>query len=800
VVDEPGAGRKAGLHALLVLSLVSGLGGVVYEVLYMRHLSTVLGDMFYVHAALLGMFLLGNGIGAWIAHRFVRYLFAFEFVIGLYAIALPALIGAYETSFLANLFASPVGKSLFASALLLAVPSTCIGISIPLFSAYVRNKGERRDAFKIVYILYHLAAAVSVILVDFVLIRLVGYSVSLFTIGLANLSCGVILFARRKAWVPERAEPTVRSLDPLPGRHLLALLMASLGSAVFMGLYIKACYHLFLPQRENFAICTSISVLSIAIGTILVRRYRIGFSTLVASAMCSMVLIYSGLQWVVAAFHWSEDFAPWGWTDIPRELSFALLLSVPYVFLGATIPALLQRETDVARRSGSLLLVSGIGNAAGLLAFMFVAHPYLKVFTIPVLIWGLLVLALLLHSGFKLSVRQLLPLGASLALLPVVYLHSESDFYLLHQPPFPSAAVVHYKSASDNVSYVATPEYSYIRFNGQPSIFITGQPEEPRSAGRINFAEAVSGIIPAIFAPKRDDALVLGMGSGITPGASATVFRHTDVVEINAAFFPLVEAIGHVNFGLASSPAATIMHDDARSYLASTTKKYDAIVNSVPSPTYFAAGKIYTVEFLNMVKRALRPGGVYSGWFTPGDMSTDGVGTLFATLADRFEYCNLVVLRLGYYFSNCSDEPLVAKSGIDYPESVAQVLAGVRGVTLDEYFSSIVVSDDMFKFMDLSSRRLNTDDFPILEFQVTRLGRREWSVDPIVVAPTNFNIHFQAQDEKALLDKAVVLAQIHTPLFQTAYAPSIAANPELDKRFNDRMQSLFPEARRPGPR
>ena len=482
-----------------------------------------------------------------------------------------------------------------------------------------------------------------------------------------------------------------------------------------------------------------------------------------------------------------------------RDLAFAFLLSVPYVFLGATIPALLHREADVARRSGTLLLVSGIGNGAGLLAFMFLAHPFLRIFTIPVLIWVLLVLAVLLHSGFKLRARQLLPLAASLALLPVVYLHSESDIYLLHQPPAPGASVVHYKSTSDNVSYVSTPEYSYIRFNGQPSIFITGQPEERGSSGRVNFGETVSGIIPAIFAPKRDDALVFGMGSGITAGASATVFRHTDVVEINAAAFPLVEAIGHINFGVASNPAATIIHDDARSYLVSTTNKYDAIVNSVPTPTYFAAGKIYTVEFLNLVKRALRPGGVYSGWFTPGDMSTDGVGTLIATLADRFKYCNLAILRHGYYFTSCSDEPLVAKGGIDYPESVAQVLAGVRGVTLDEYFSSIVVSDDIFKYLDLSQLPLNTDNFPILEFQATRLGRRELSVDPIVSAPAQFNIHFQAKDEEALLNKAVVIAQIHNQLFRAAYAPSLAGNPELDERFDSRMTDLFPELRQSGP-
>jgi len=68
-----------------MLSVISGMGGLVYEVLYLRHLTTVLGDMFYVHIALIGVFLLGNGLGALFADRFRNQLHVFEFANGAYA-------------------------------------------------------------------------------------------------------------------------------------------------------------------------------------------------------------------------------------------------------------------------------------------------------------------------------------------------------------------------------------------------------------------------------------------------------------------------------------------------------------------------------------------------------------------------------------------------------------------------------------------------------------------------------------------------------------------------------------------
>ena len=778
-------GHRGDRVALLALAGVSGLGGVVYEVLYLRQLTTVLGDMFYVHAALLGTFLLGNGIGARLAHRFPGALFAFEMAIGLYAVALPWALPLYEASALAQLFTSPVGQTLFMSALMLAVPSVCIGFSVPLFSATLRAQGATEDAFKLTYLLYNAGAALSVIVVEFGLIRWIGYTSTLAVLGAANFGCGLALLARRARWRPDPAPEE----EPLSRRSSLALLLASTGAAVFLAFTIKISYHLFHPHRENFAILTAISVSAIAIGTALVRRTRMRFATCVVLAMLTLVGTYTLFDPIVLAYQRLEDVAP-VWTSIPRKVAFGFALALPYVFLGAMIPALLPRESDVARRSGRLLLVSGIGNVAGLLGFTFLVHPWLTIFAAPAVVWTLLGGALLVATWPRIAPRLWVAAAASAALLPFVVAHPEERVYLMHQAIGPGAQVESYKAASDNVTYLHHPIYAIVSYNGHPGLHVVGN-------GRVNQAEVTSGVIPALVAPRLNRALVLGLGSGITGGATATLFGHTDIVEINTAFLPLVEILTEVNFGVAGNPRATIIHDDARRYLSRTPHRYDAIVNSIPSPTYYSAGKIYTSEFFEMVKTALTPGGVYVGWFAPGEMSLAGIDTLLFTLSRTFRHCDLAILRRNYLMTSCADRPVTPRRAaeIGIPPDVARALLGsLRGLSVDEYLANIFVSEDIFARMDFSGIRLNTDDFPVLEFQIMRLRRIASSgpaPDPLLANPERFDLTaHRREDDATFLTRAVLFAQIYDAYHQRFYRERLRRNSRLAARFDERMRRV----------
>ena len=69
------------------------------------------------------------------------------------------------------------------------------------------------------------------------------------------------------------------------------MLVIGMLSAIFLGFYYKICYHLFLPHRENFAVCTAAGLLALTIGTVYVRKYKATLPQLLSLAAFALVLI-----------------------------------------------------------------------------------------------------------------------------------------------------------------------------------------------------------------------------------------------------------------------------------------------------------------------------------------------------------------------------------------------------------------------------------------------------------------------------------------------------------------------------
>lgn len=801
---------------LQILALLSGFGSVVYEVLYMRHLTNLLGDMYYVHAALLGTFLLGIGVGSKIAHRFRPHLWLFEGVIGVYAIAFPTIVALFERSPLHGLVGDPVWQTVLSTALILGVPATAIGFSVPLFSTYLEEFSEAENGFFDTYFVYNLGACVSILIFELWVIRQIGYDASLRTLGTVNLLVAAALFVNRGQWqpAPHRQTPPTPVWD-----RSVALFLASLGAAVFHSFYLKLAYHLFSPHRQNFAICTSAVLLGMALGTDLVGRRGWTFRTSIVGAVLSMGAVYVGYP----AIEWLYHAAPptHFLEAVGTKLVFAMILGgLPYVFLGATIPALVgEDEGDTAFSAGHFLFLSGIANALGFVLYLFVLHPSLPFFGVLAGIGGLLAAALgvdlwrhgLPEPGPRLQ-KMAAATGLGFALLGATLWVSDSEVYLPTEGIPQGASVEHHKSASDNVTVIRKDaDNSVITYNGHPSIRV-------KVDGHPNLTEVVSGLLPSLWAPSLERALVLGLGSGLTGGTTATVFDRTDIVELNGAFIDLLPQLADSNFHVASNPGARVIHDDARRYLTRTDRTYDAIINSIPSPTYFSAGKIYTVEFFDRVKRALRPGGTYSTWFSFGNTSPQGIRTLLGTLSSRFEHCNLTVLKLGYYFATCSDEPLerrplfapggrddraTQRAAVDPPLPVQATLsAQIPEIgperepknDLKAYLEAIVLSRDIFAQTRFVDAQLNRDEFPVLEFQIMKFkgsGSR-MSID-VLDFLDRLNLQIDIPDPRTrrarFLHRALIYKRLHPPIFEEYFKPKLKADAELQAAFDERLET-----------
>ena len=720
------------------MAFTSGCCALAYEVLYMRVLTTILGDMVYVHAALLSTFLACIGIGSKLAHRLVKWLFLFEILTGAYALALP-----FITTYLSKhpsliLVTSNQFLTICVTIVFLMAPAILIGFSIPLFSVYIKRVTLQTASFQWTYQIYNLGALASILVVEFILIRHFGIRNSLAVFGTANIIIGIVLFLKRGGAV----------LQPLPKarifnkRIIAALALGSIASAAFQLFSLKLFYLVFGPHRENFAVALSITFLGIYLGVVLVTRCRISFATillLIPIVIAAIFINYLPILKITQSF-WGQTGQDLLYILIVKFLCGCLFALGPMVLCGALIPALMRSEGEVAKESGDLLFISSMANAAGYLLYVFVFHPFFSIGVSLGLIAGI---SLAAGTVIMVSYRTKLQIafaGSGVLLITIMVFNCEDRYYYLShriKDLKEEDRVLTYKYGSESATLLLGENYKSVSYNGHPGIYVEYD-------GIVNPAELFSGIIPALNAPRLEKALILGFGTGVTAGTAAGIFQSTDVVEINKAFYKMMPKLSRANLNIEANHSASLHPVDGRAFLIGKNRVYDVIVNSIPAPTYYSASKIYTHEFYERVKVALKPDGVFCTWLSPGDMSEEGIMTILSTLKHSFRYCELRLLRGNYYMASCSNVPVKSRKFSDLPVQsivVDELERPLYGLDSDEFFDDLLLSDDLFANFTPSKKQKNTDNHPILElFLVRYYQMKKISFDPFFNYQAKFNI------------------------------------------------------------
>ena len=121
----------------------------------------------------------------------------------------------------------------------------------------------------------------------------------------------------------------------------------------------------------------------------------------------------------------------------------------------------------------------------------------------------------------------------------------------------------------------------------------------------------------SVFGDTFQDVLILGAGSGTDVAAALRHgVRHVDAVEIDPAIIRLGRA--HHPDHPYSDPRVTVINDDARHYLRTTTKKYDlvvfALIDSLTMQSSFSGVRLesymFTEESFRAVRDRLNPDGI----------------------------------------------------------------------------------------------------------------------------------------------------------------------------------------------
>jgi len=705
-----------------LLLLLSGFCGISYEVLYARILSNVIGDQFAVSASILVTFMLGIGFGTLYAHKLWRHLWLVEAAIGLFGASFAVGSGVIDTLYYG--VAAGTGRLDGAMAfcfVLLIGPAFLIGCSLPLFAGYL-GRLTTGAVFARAYMIYNFGAALTVLVIEFGLFRLAGLRFTVLTMAALNGLVGACLFLFFRA-LRERPEAAPGRLD-VPRLSLLALAVASVASAVFQLLMIKLAECFLGPFRETFALVLAVVLLAIAIGSAFLRRVRVDLAWLLVAAIVGLAALLGGFEWVTRGYATLRPEAVGNpLTNVLLRFSaVALLMGLPVVAFGATVPALMRRLGAYAHDSGRLLFVSSLGNAAGFFLMAFALHRYLDYGTLIVVIGALTALALALALGLR--ARGLAAAAALLAVLIVVQrTRWDEDLLYLSYDAFHSAEDLawyrstfvssdRFKGQQDVFSLNKMGDETYFFINGYVSINLESAPER------------IVGAFPTLFAPRTDKAFVLGIGSGITTGTVAQLFDHVDAVEINPVVIQNLGRMSAFNFDLPSRANANLVVDDGVHFARRTNEKYSLIISTLTSPRYFSASKLYTTDFFDIIKGKLTPDGVYVTWIDVL-VGQRGLDIMLKTATESFPHCALGAINSGYFQLLCSAEPIRLRDALRPARSQAVAAYLRRHGLKPEWLAYGLITTRAQDAIRDPSVPLNTKDYPALEFQSARMDDRD---------------------------------------------------------------------------
>ena len=708
-------------YFLTFLLFLSGFCGISYEILYTKLLGNLLGNQFTINATVLLTFLLGIGLGTLYAYRFMRFLWLIEVGIGFYAAIMAALLDRIDLiiythiPFLTN-------NTLMSAAVafcLLVIPAFLVGCSLPLFAGYM-GMIRSTHLFSVTYAIYNIGASLTALAMQFILLRSVGLRAATILIATLNgmVAVGLLGLIRWMGRIPSPSNDRIR----FPRQLLAALALSSVASAVFQLLMIKVIEFIIGPYNETFALVLATVLIGLAMRSFAAGRFGLSFSGALLLALAGLAGVLFMLPSVVSFY---ARLYPTAVKSYPLlvGLKYSLvfvLMSLPAIGFGATIPALLRIYQDVARESGQLLFCSSIANVLGFLLMAFVLHRYFDYGPLLLITAVLTACALFLQTRRR---RVALMAGVVLVVACTAYLITwdEMLLYIGHKSFYSLEDLKEEKQTRFFADRFKGPQdvFAITRKKGKSYFFINGYISIPLS----NSSENVVGTISSMLSPRLDEALVLGIGSGATAGTVGLIFDHTDAVEINKVVIQNLHRMVEHNFAIEHNPRVKIIHDDGIHHIKTTQKKYSLILNTVTSPLYFSSSKLYTRDFFERVVQKLTPDGIYTTWID-GKIGDRGVDIILKSLRGTFSQCWLSYLKSNYFMLICSNSEIQLRHyhQVENNSELRHYFAYKHTLPI-HYIPYTIISTDALSFQTRKDVPINTLDFPALEYQMAQLKK-----------------------------------------------------------------------------
>lgn len=610
-------------RVLFALFYVSGIAGLIYQVLWLRRLSLIFGVTVYAASTVLAAFMAGLAIGSALSSRVLRRglspLMAFgiaEILVGITGLLSPvlldvasALYSALHQSGTDSLTVLTVAR-LLSSFAILVVPTAMMGVTLPLLSAAVAMPSR----IGVLYGVNTLGAMTGTLLSGMILIPAIGIQNAFLLAASLNVAVGLIaMWMARAAANPAVAghhgppsatavsEQVVFNSSRIDERSLLVVVavsgFASLGLEI---VWFRLMLQFVIATTQAFTAMLATVLAGIAVGGLiaawLLRRARDHAPTLG---------VVQGLTGLAAAG--SMTFLLWtveqGWRTMALWPAVIIAIFPSALFMGVGFPLALGMAGHA--RVGPLYAVNVAGAIAGSLAAGFVLLPRIGSVNALIVLAGLLVL-----SGLWLMLARRRWLAAAAVVAAFVYL--ANDF----PDPFKIAINRRYR---DNLMEFWRHEGPQTAVSVRASqfqhvLYLDGLHQANDQPEMVRLHRAI-GHLPMVLHGDPRQVLVVGMGGGATPGAVSQYPRaQVQIVELAEGVRQAAQFFRHVNYDLLARPNVHVRIDDGRNFLALTDRRFDVVTADIIQPGHAGAGHVYSREYFTLVKNALDDDGIALQW------------------------------------------------------------------------------------------------------------------------------------------------------------------------------------------
>jgi spermidine synthase len=743
------------LPALVLLFLVSGACGLIYQVLWLRMLGLVFGVTVYSASTVWASFMAGLALGSYLGGKVgdrtrspLVWFGAVEILVGVSALATPAGLAALQHLYASALPSLPQSFGALTTAraamsfLVLLVPTLMMGASLPLIirSSMFRG-GTLGSRVGLLYGTNTTGAIAGTLAAGLYLIPTVGIAKTFQTAALMNVSAGVIavllgLALRRRAAAaagsagPAAAPVAAHDRVDLPaGARRLVLwvfVVSGFATLALEVVWFRAIVLVARPTVYTFAIMLAAVLFGIAFGSFLITPFmRRRWNWLALLAAAEIAMGFAALVSLGALGRVNEvnaAMAPYIVSVVPSFLTYAIAAALPVVLpacllMGLAYPiglhlyvgATAGDSARAASRIGTFNSLNLVGAIFGSLMGGFVLLPILgsrtSLMAVAIVIFasGLALLTYVLKG----NVLKIAAVGVLGAIFGVVAVRTVDPFQVFLKLRYPGQKVAWYEEAVEGtVSVLGDRPGSYM-------LVLDGN-HQANDTGPMLATHRRIALLGLALHPEVREMLVVGLGGGATPGAAVTHEGvELDVVELSSAVVRASKLFAHANHNLLEQPNVHMRVDDGRNYLTLTKKKYDLITADLIQPIHAGSNNVYSKEYFEAVRAALKPGGMTMQWANGTEAEYKTICRTFQTVFPYATVWGDGSLLLGTL------EPLVLRES-DYKWKLQspgrkQGLVELGADTFDKLLAMYMAGPDELRTY-LGDGPILTDDRPLAEY------------------------------------------------------------------------------------